>query len=274
MDTRIQTIDILKDFHKITGARISLHDLDYNEIAAYPQNVSEFCKAVQRKPNVLNKCHSADTAAFLRVAKTNQAYTYKCHCGLIETVAPIFNYGTLTGYIMMGQICSDDPQTFDNIIKLSKPYFESLEETKSICKKIPVIKSQMIESYVNLLEILAEYMTQTNRLTAKDRDLAESVKNYINKFYQKKLSIKFFCETFGCSRTTLMNTFREKYGITVNNYITNYRLAKAEKMLSKSDCSIKTVALDCGFSDQNYFVKVFRQKNNCTPTGYRKRMTL
>lgn len=72
-------------------------------------------------------------------------------------------------------------------------------------------------------------MTSTNRLTAKERDLANGISSYIHKFYQRKLSVKLLCETFGCSRTTLMNTFKEKYGVTLGDYITQYRLKKAEK---------------------------------------------
>ena len=51
METKIQTIEILKDYHKITGARVSLHDLDFNEIAGYPESPSYFCeKSSKIKP--------------------------------------------------------------------------------------------------------------------------------------------------------------------------------------------------------------------------------
>ena len=48
METKIQTIEILKDYHKITGARVSLHDLDFNEIAGYPESPSYFCGKIQQ----------------------------------------------------------------------------------------------------------------------------------------------------------------------------------------------------------------------------------
>lgn len=271
MKTKLNTLEILRDFHKITGARISIHDLDFNEIAAFPQNLLPFCRQVQLVKNVQNHCQIADEKTFMYVKNTGKPYTYRCHCGLIETVAPIYNYGTLTGYFMMGQISDNHPNSLINIKKLSAKYFLNQAELENALKKIPTLKTEIIDSYINILEIIAEYMTQTNRLAVKGHDLAESVKNYIQKFYQKKLSIEQLCETFGCSRTTLMNTFRKKYGLTVGNYITNLRLKKAEVMLTETENSIKSIALDCGFSDQNYFVKVFRQKNGVTPTEYRKK---
>lgn len=270
METRLKTVDILKDFYKVTGARISLHDLDFNEIAAYPESLSFFCNKMQQQDNVRNQCHLADELAFKKVRKSGLPYTYKCHCGLIETVAPIYNYGTLTGYFMMGQITDDAPDSIVNIKKSSAAYFSNNYELDAACKNIPVLNSDMINSYINILEIIAEYMTQTNRLTAKNRDLAASVKSYIHKFYQKKLSIELLCETFYCSRTTLINTFRNKYGKTIGDYITSYRIEKAEEILLNSEKSIKSIALECGFSDQNYFTKVFTKKNNCTPSRFRE----
>ena len=269
METRIQTIDILKDFHRITGARISLHDLNFNEIAAFPGNLLPFCCAVQQNEDTKLKCYLADNLAFEKVRKTGLPYTYKCHCGLIETVAPIYNYGNLTGYFMMGQICDDDVSGIDNIKELSKQHFETVKDLEAACRNIPIIKTDMITSYFNILEIIAEYMTSTNRLTAKDRDLANGICGYIHKFYQKKLSVKLMCETFGCSRTTLMNTFKDRYNMTLGEYITQHRLEKAEKMLLDSKKSIKSIAFENGFSDQNYFSKVFIKKHGMTPTEFR-----
>ena len=274
MQTKLNTLEILKDFHKVTGARISIHDHDFNEIAAFPQTLLPFCRQVQLLENVQNLCQIADERTFMHVKNTGKPYTYRCHCGLFETVAPIYNYGTIIGYFMMGQITDDQPNNIINIKKLSSKYFSNKYELEIACNKIPKIKTEMIESYINILEIIAEYLTQTNRVTDNERDIAESIRQYIHKFYSKKLSIDFLSETFGCSRTTLMNTFQKKYGKTIGNYITEYRLNKAEKMLINSTQSIKTIALDCGFSDQNYFVKVFKKYYSVSPSAYRKQRNL
>ena len=270
MITRIQTVDILKDFHKITGARVSLHDLDFNEIAAFPSILSPFCSKVQQKESVKLKCHLADEMAFKKVRQSGMPYTYKCHCGLIETVAPIYNFGNLTGYFMMGQVCDDEVSAIQTVKDLSKDHFDSKKALEDSCKNIPIIKADMMTSYINILEIIAEYMTNTNRLTAKDRDLALGIKSYIHKFYQKKLTVKLLCETFGCSRTTLMNTFRDRFGITVGEYITQYRLEKAEKMLVVGEKSVKSVAAECGFSDQSYFTKVFKKNTGFLPSQIKR----
>lgn len=274
MITKLQTVDILKDFHKITGARVSLHDLDFNEVAAFPNSLSPFCCKVQQNESAKLRCHIADKEAFETVRKSGKPYTYKCHCGLFETVAPIYNYGNLTGYFMMGQVTDDNSSSAIAIKELSQAYFSSDEELCDSVNKIPKIKSDMLDSYINILEIIAEYMTNTNRLTSKERDIAKGICGYVHKFYQKKLTVKLLCETFGCSRTTLMNSFKDKYGITLGEYITQYRLQKAEDMLLESKKSIKSIAVENGFSDQNYFSKVFIKKYGLTPTKFREKNTV
>ena len=270
METKIRTIEILKDYHKITRARISLHDLYFKEIAAYPESPSYFCGKIQQNKTAKQLCFECDQKAFNYAKHKGKVYTYKCHCGLLETVAPIYNYGTLTGYFMMGQICQDNPQNILRIKELSKKYFKEKNELDYAIKKIPNVKEELLESNINILAILAEYITNTNRISLKDRDIAESAKNYIQKFFYKKISVNSLCEIFGCSRTTLINLFTKKHNISIGNFITQCRLENAENMLKKSNESIKNIAVSCGFSDQNYFVKVFRKKNNCTPTHYRK----
>ena len=269
MKTKLQTLDILKDFHRITGARVSLHDLDYNEIAAYPKKLTPFCQEVQKNEKVKSRCYTADATAFRRVRETGEKYTYKCHCGLIETVAPIYSYGVLTGFFMMGQITDDEYDSIPQIKKSSERFFENETDLENHTASIPVLKAEMLDSYISILEVLAEYMTETNRLTASDRDLAAAIKSYIHRFYQNKISVELLCDTFNCSRTTLMNHFREKYGVTIVEYLTEYRLKKAAQMLSDGTAHIKNVSVDCGFLDQNYFTKVFQKQFGKTPSEYR-----
>lgn len=269
METRLQTLDILKDFHRVTGARISLHDLDFNEVASYPSELSAFCRTVQNDSKALKSCHLGDESAFQTAKRTGVPYTYKCHCGLIETVAPIYNFGTLTGYFMMGQITDDLPDSKQNIIEKSKQYITDADIMNEVCDDIPVIKNDLLISFINLLEIVAEYMTGTNRMTAKNRDLAAEIKSYLIRFYSKPLTIRDLSETFGCSRTTLMNVFKKRYSMTVFEFLTEYRLKQAEKMLKSGDRSIKSITIACGFIDQNYFTKVFKAEYGVTPTEYR-----
>lgn len=269
MKNRIETLSILKDFYKITGARISIHDTYMKEIYCYPKELSFFCDKLQRNGDMRDRCVAADKAAFEVVKKTGVPYTYRCHCGLTETVAPIFHYGVLSGFFMMGQFTDDTADSISNIEKLSDRYFDDKRLLKEATASIPKCDRELIGSYLNILAVIAEYMTETELIAPKFSSLAENIFHYVNANYGNDLSVRHLCGIFGCSRTTLMNSFRDKYGMTLGSYITKYRLQKASESLENGS-SVKAAAINSGFKDQNYFTKVFSKHFCITPSKYMK----
>jgi AraC-like DNA-binding protein len=53
-------------------------------------------------------------------------------------------------------------------------------------------------------------------------------------------------------------------------YIQVLRLEEAKKLISKSNSSIKDIALSCGFSDVAYFTNCFKRLYQITPTQMRE----
>lgn len=261
---------LLKDFYNITGARVSLHSADFKEIAAYPKNALSYCFAVQRDENVYNRCLKVDCEAFLIVKKTGKAYRYKCHMGLVEIIAPIYHYGIISGYVMMGQITDADSRSLNTIKKCAEKLTINRDASLTSIKSIPKISDDKIESYLNILKVLANYLTASNAVRPSKDDLASSVKQYLEFNYNSNITIDKLCQHFNCSRATLMNNFKLKYGITVFNYINDYRLSIAAKQLIRTQSAIKEIAINAGYSDQNYFSKVFIKRYGLTPSEYRK----
>ena len=272
MDNNLHTLSLLKDFYNLTGARISIHDTEFNEIAAYPKNLSPFCEHVQKNSEVKRMCEKADRTAFENVKANGEQYIYKCHCGLIETVAPIYHYGVLSGYFMMGQITDNKIDSVREIARLSAPFFNDRETLWNYVRLIPELDAIKLRSGINILHLISEYLSETHRVAPKSQELATGILQYIHRNYQKDLSIERLCDVFECSRTTLMNTFKQKFGMTLGTYIKKYRLKNAEELLLKSNKSIKEITVICGFSEQNYFSKVFFGEYGMPPSEYRKKV--
>lgn len=55
-------------------------------------------------------------------------------------------------------------------------------------------------------------------------------------------------------------------------YIHSYRVQRACKMLTGSKETVTVIAQECGFGSSSYFGKIFREKLNCTPEEYRRKM--
>jgi AraC-like DNA-binding protein len=75
----------------------------------------------------------------------------------------------------------------------------------------------------------------------------------------------------GMNRTHFSRMFKGARGLSPKRYLTALRLEKALQLVSGGDIRVKQVAPLCGFSDPNYFCKVFRRNFGVSPSSYRAR---
>lgn len=72
------------------------------------------------------------------------------------------------------------------------------------------------------------------------------------------------------SKSTALNLFRKYLHITPINYLINYRLQEAAKLLSSTERKIHVISKEVGFESVDYFCKAFKKYYSMTPTEYRK----
>ena len=262
-----EIITVLYELHKITGFRISLHGRDFEEIAAYPEEPLEFCRVVNENASEHALCLECDRVACLTAIEKQKTHIYKCRYGLTEAVSPLYNFGTLTGFLMMGQIADtkNDAQHAESVLSS----LVGNEAVRHLSGKIPIVTRDMTSSYVKIMTICAQYLTLSNAMPSERVGAAEEAKRYIGENIGKKLVIGDICKHVGCSKSTLLTVFKKQYGVTVGEYITSERLSRAVKLLSEGKRSINEIALLSGFSDQSYFSKVFSEKYGMPPSEYR-----
>ena len=262
-----EIVSVLRELHKITGFRISLHGKDYTEIAAYPEHIYGFCREIHTSEEQHSLCADCDRAACRLALEKRGTHIYKCRYGLTEAVSPLYNFGTHTGYLMMGQVLDADSYRENLISVLTSMGRVDAEDAVG---EIPTVNPSMISSYVRIMTICAEYLTLSNAMPGEKPTINQMAKKYINDNLKEKFGIREICDEVGCSKSTLITSFKREFGTTVNAYITDARLAAAKKLLDSGEKSIGEIAVDTGFSDQSYFSKVFSSKFGFPPSEYRK----
>lgn len=265
-----EIITVLSELYKISGFRISLHGTDYSEIAAYPEKALPFCERVncdEREHALCIECNRRGCE--LAVAKKG-TYIYKCRYGLIEAISPLYNFGTTTGFLMMGQI-ADGKEATRQAKSLSGGALG--EDAAALADSIPTVAADMIESYVKIMTICAQYLTLYNAMPSAKPTLAELARQYIGENLSKKFSISDICDKLGTSKSTLLTAFKKHYGTTVNAYITETKLDMAVKLLRDGTKTINEIACEVGFTDQSYFSKVFSHRYGMPPSEYRAKDT-
>jgi ligand-binding sensor protein len=70
----------------------------------------EFCQEVRTNPILFEKCIACDNRGFDMCDATRKPYIYRCHMGVIEAIAPIYSGEMSIGYLMFGQIATENKE--------------------------------------------------------------------------------------------------------------------------------------------------------------------
>ena len=118
------------------------------------------------------------------------------------------------------------------------------------------------ELLIRLMQTQARNLVEKNTLKNKSR--IGFVADYIKKNLHQKLSIDAIAKMAYVSKSNFFKMFKEELGISPNEFIIQERIKRAKEMLMHNN-SVNEVAFSTGFSDTNYFIRVFKQMEGVTP---------
>ncbi|MFB9328021.1 response regulator [Paenibacillus aurantiacus] len=92
-------------------------------------------------------------------------------------------------------------------------------------------------------------------------------------FADPELSIKSIAEHLFLTPNYLSLQFKKETGMTINQYITDFRIDKAKELLSNRQYKLYEIAAHVGIQDANYFAKTFKKVTGLTPSEFKERHT-
>lgn len=99
--------------------------------------------------------------------------------------------------------------------------------------------------------------------------VAKEMETYIQKNYHSDLSMQDVAEAMDYSDAYFCKLFKQCFHMNFTTYITQVRIAEAKRLLAIPSNQIKSVGEMVGYSDSNYFAKVFKRCEGITPTEFR-----
>jgi AraC-like DNA-binding protein len=115
----------------------------------------------------------------------------------------------------------------------------------------------------HLQQVAAESTTNDNQ------SRLHYVLKYIHEHLTEKIAVDALSRKAYLSRNIFFKWFREQFGITPLDYINQERIKLAKQLLATPQYKIQTVSSMCGFSDVNYFVRLFKKMEGITPKTYK-----
>lgn len=107
------------------------------------------------------------------------------------------------------------------------------------------------------------------------RSRADVAKAYIDQNYScETLNLDLIADHAGLSKYYLCKEFQRKFGITPGKYLREVRIAKACNLLmTNTEYSMEEIAHRVGYSNNNYFGKVFRAEKGVPPHQFKQQST-
>jgi hypothetical protein len=71
------------------------------------------------------------------------------------------------------------------------------------------------------------------------------------------------------SPSRFCHEFKAIFAVTFVEYLAQYRMERAKRLLANPTISVADVAVSVGFNDPSYFTRVFRKQEGLSPSEYR-----
>ena len=96
------------------------------------------------------------------------------------------------------------------------------------------------------------------------------IEKEIRENYSDNLTLRDLGKKYFVNSSYLGQMFQKKFGQSFKDYLTSYRIQRAEELLTSTDIRIAEIAENVGYRDSDYFLKKFIEANGCTPSKFRK----
>ncbi|WP_310604287.1 AraC family transcriptional regulator [Anaerosporobacter sp.] len=103
----------------------------------------------------------------------------------------------------------------------------------------------------------------------KNIERLRGIMQYVENHYKEPMQQTEIANRFYFSREYFCRFFKYYTGITFKEYLTRYRLKKAEELLLESSYSVTDIAMNTGFSDVRRFIQAFKKYYGMTPYQYK-----
>ena len=190
---------------------------------------------------------------------------------------------SLIKFIKEGKLTSHIPVILLSTAQQVDERIKGVESGADICLTLPfnveylkAVTEQLLKRNRSLKDyykssISAFELSDGKMLHQDDKEFIDKMLKIINdNISNTEISTKFIADEMGVS---IRNLYRRLEGIlnqTPTTIIKEYRLAKAEQLLTSTKLSIDEIIYKAGFVNRGTFFKCFAAKYGCTPKVYRK----
>jgi two-component system response regulator YesN len=104
----------------------------------------------------------------------------------------------------------------------------------------------------------------------KNNRIISNAKEYIYENYNKDITLEEVAKSVAVTPHYFSRLFKEETGENFIEFLTIHRIKKAKKMMDTTNLNIKEICFNIGYTNPNYFSRLFKKVEKVTPTDYMK----
>lgn len=192
-----------------------------------------------------------------------------------------FILAALKGGFSLEPICSLNSDYHYPFIALSERWFGRLHnlavDMEECLNEHPVfldlLRTQLWQ-FIFLSE--KEYIKNGNQGRKKDatKNHIPSFINLVNRYFRENHDVGFYAEKMNITPNYLNKIIKASLNVNAREYILNRIISEAKLLLRLTDINVNELAFKLGFDNDNYFIRLFKRIEGCTPGEYQKRGSL
>lgn len=263
---------LIETVARLTDMEISVWDTNFHPCGYSGRVQGNLCNLLHECGLGHDLCRGSDIEA-LRAAQESGPYCYRCPIGLAEIAVPVRQGTRLLGFVMAGKAAEDLPGRNAEIRQtiLSRcPEAERVSGLDESIAGVPHLTVEKLTDNFRLICAFAEVLAERGIPLQGWQSIASTIRHFLDCNFDRRVTLDELSLRFHCSTVTLTGQFRKAYGVTVLQYLNAKRMSLAEEMLCRTDMTLSEIAERCGFSDAEYFSRVFRQSHGIGPLKFRQ----
>ena len=150
------------------------------------------------------------------------------------------------------------------LLELSKKRgFDSFLEFQSLLYDLAISRDQQLLTNV-------AFQRQSD---FHNSERIETVYNYVKENFALKLKVEDAAQLVNMSVVSFSRLIKQRTGKSFVDFVNEIRLGIATRALIETNKSVSEICFECGFNNISNFNRIFRKKQNCTPSEFRTNFT-
>ena len=219
----------------------------------YRSHNNPYCRSIHCSNPLLHERCKENNRQIMRELRDKDRVVHTCYAAATEVAYPLCHNGEAVGFVSVSGYKGGEGERYDGIL-----WTDALSSDE-----IPLrLTDTLIPPLCLMLEkVLPEQEDERGEIN----DMLKYISNS-----PIDVSLEKIARKLGRSNSYVSHLFKKKTGRSLRAYCNDLKLLCAEKLLRSTDMPVTEIALESGFEDTSYFIRLFREKYGQTPYKYKK----